>query len=82
MLHVRVRTFAQVREALGCEEENLILPDPSSVADVWASLVDRVPRLQNLTHSTRAARNGAMAAFADELGDGDELAFLPPFGGG
>ena len=40
------------------------------------------PALGPLLPSTRFVRNGAFVEADSVLGDGDELALLPPFGGG
>ena len=82
MLRIHIRAFAQLREVLGCDDLTLDLPPGCTVTDAWSALCVRVPRLQALSTSTRAARNGTIGTFDDNLGDGDEVAFLPPFGGG
>ncbi|HEY1975373.1 MAG TPA: MoaD/ThiS family protein [Candidatus Baltobacteraceae bacterium] len=79
---VRVLAFARVAELLGAREEALEFGGNACVADAWAMLTQRVPELSVLEASTRAARNGRIAAFDEPLADGDELAFLPPVGGG
>jgi molybdopterin converting factor subunit 1 len=79
---VRVLAFARIAEVLGTREEPLELDAGSRVADVWAALAKRAPELAALEQSTRAARNGRIAAFDEPLADGDEIAFLPPVGGG
>ena len=79
---VRVLAFARIAELLGAREEVLDLDANARVADAWAALARRVPELAALESSTRAARNGRVAAFNEPLADGDELAFLPPVGGG
>lgn len=79
---VRVLAFARIAELLGAREEALELGADARVADAWATLAARVPELTVLESSTRAARNGRIAAFDEPLADGDELAFLPPVGGG
>ena len=40
------------------------------------------PDLRDLAESTRIARNGAIVDRAEALREGDEVAFLPPVGGG
>lgn len=81
-LRIHVLAFAQLREVLGCDSLNLELPSDSVVADVWNALLYRAPKLHALADSVRVARNGAMVEFENELADGDDVAFLPPFGGG
>lgn len=77
-MNVTVRAFAQAREVLGSSVP-LQLPEDARVADIWASLPATVAYLRA---STRVARNGAIASEDERLCDGDELALLPPVGGG
>jgi molybdopterin synthase sulfur carrier subunit len=79
---VRIRAFARLRELLGDDFE-LALTAGSTLADVWARLRERSPEVGELAASTRTARNGRVArALNEPVGDGDEIALLPPVGGG
>jgi molybdopterin converting factor small subunit len=50
---------------------------------VWDALRSRERRIDALASSTRIARNGRVVALLGELVmDGDEIALLPPVGGG
>jgi molybdopterin converting factor small subunit len=79
---VRVVAFGRVRELLGSGERALTLTDGARVADAWAALAAQIAELQRLAPTTRVARNGVVAAWDERLGEGDELALLPPVGGG
>jgi molybdopterin converting factor small subunit len=79
---VRLLAFARVRELLGSAERELVVPSNARVIDVWESLRAERPELAELGSSTRFARNGAIADPNDVLAQGDELAVLPPVGGG
>lgn len=79
---VRVLAFARIREMLGTTEYMLALTPGARVGDAWAAMTQRVPGLSALASSTRIARNGSIADPADPLEDGDEVALLPPAGGG
>ncbi len=79
---IRVLAFARLRELLGAPESPLELPPGACVADAWEALARRCDGLESERGSMRAARNGRMVAFDAPLTDGDELAFLPPVGGG
>ncbi len=79
---VRVLAFARIAELLGAREEALELGADARVADVWWAFAARVPEIATLQSSTRVARNGRIAALDEPLADGDEIAFLPPVGGG
>jgi len=81
-MRVAVAAFAGLRELLAGSVMELELPAGASVGDAWSALERRHPGLAPLAGSTRLARNGRLAAPADVLSDGDELALLPPVGGG
>jgi molybdopterin synthase catalytic subunit len=49
---------------------------------VFAAYAERFPRLGDLARSIVVARNQEFANPATKLADGDEVAFLPPVGGG
>ena len=79
---MRVLLFARLREAFGVPERALEFPDGARAGDVWAALLRERPALQALSVSIRIARNGRLVAASEPLGDGDEVALLPPSGGG
>ncbi len=81
-MRIRVLAFAHLRELLGVAERTLDLPGGASVDDAWSALAREHPRFDRERRSTRVARNGQLVAFAEGLADGDELALLPPVGGG
>ena len=79
---VRVLAFARVRELLGFGEQAVALPEGAGVERLWERLADDAPGLQALRGSTRIAVNGTLAPGTQPLRDGDEVALLPPVGGG
>ncbi len=79
---VRVVAFARLRELLGFSQCEFDLPDGARVDDAWDVLVAGVPAIADLRASTRIACNGGVTEGARALRDGDELALLPPVGGG
>lgn len=79
---VSVLAFARLRELLGFAKTAMDLPDGARVGDAWRALAASEPAIAPLRASTRLARNGALADDAAELHEGDELALLPPAGGG
>jgi molybdopterin converting factor small subunit len=79
---VRIRSFAQLRELLGSEIE-LHVRRGATLADLWTELCGRSPGIADFASTTRIARNGRVAALLEEeVADGDEIALLPPVGGG
>jgi molybdopterin converting factor small subunit len=79
---VRVLAFARLRELLGFGERAMQLADGATLSDVWNALARDAGPIAALRASTRFARNGALAAADTPLRDGDEIALLPPLGGG
>ncbi|MGR4064085.1 MAG: MoaD/ThiS family protein [Vulcanimicrobiaceae bacterium] len=82
-MKIRLIAFARARELLGSAERGVTLPAGSTrIEDLWHALVATAPRIEEVRPSLRVARNGRLASFDDELADGDEVALLPPVGGG
>jgi molybdopterin synthase catalytic subunit/molybdopterin synthase sulfur carrier subunit len=81
-MRVRVLAFARLRELLGFGERDLELAPQATLADAWAAITADVPDAARLSSSTRLARNGVLGDGSVVLGEGDEIALLPPVGGG
>jgi molybdopterin converting factor subunit 1 len=79
---VRVRFFAAPREALGMGETEQELPAGATVEDLIRRLVEEHPPLRPYTRFINVAVNRAYVGMQTELRDGDEVACLPPVGGG
>lgn len=78
---VRVLAFAGLRDLLGAERRLTLAPG-ATLADAFDALVAEVPALAGHRASTRLARNGTLAPATTPVEPGDELALLPPVGGG
>jgi molybdopterin converting factor subunit 1 len=81
-MHVTVRLFAALREAVGRGELRLELPDGARLEDAWQRLAAEHPGLAARRPSLAAALNRQYAAFDAVLNEGDEVAFIPPVSGG
>jgi molybdopterin converting factor small subunit len=79
---VRVLTFARLREALGFGEREFSFALPATLEDVWTKVTAEWPEATAMRPSTRFARNGALVSAATAVAEGDEIALLPPVGGG
>ena len=77
---VRVRLFASYREAAGTNRLDAPLPAGATVADLVATLVERVPGLTKAPGLV--AVNHTYVQADQALRDGDEVAFIPPVSGG
>jgi molybdopterin converting factor small subunit len=81
-VNVRVLAFARLRELLGFGERLVRVPAGTTAETLWSQLASEAPQLAPLRASTRFARNGALADGSTALREGDEIALLPPVGGG
>jgi sulfur-carrier protein len=85
-MHIQLRFFAGIREALGTSQEALTLPDHvQTVGDVRAYLRERGGAWSEALAEGRALRmayNHQMTDAATPIGDGGEVAFFPPVTGG
>lgn len=79
---IRVVAFARVRELVGFSEREFAATDVPTVGALRAALEAQTPQLATLRASTRVARNGDLVDDAARLAEGDEVALLPPVGGG
>ena len=81
-IKIKVRFFAAPREALGKSEMEMTLPKGSTVADLIEQLRQEHPVLRAYTRFLSVAVNRAYVGMQTELHDRDEVACLPPVGGG
>jgi molybdopterin converting factor subunit 1 len=81
-MNIRLRYFASLREVIGQSDAVLTLPEGTRVADVRALLLERYPGLRTVMERVLSAVNKSYVPFDTELYEGDELAFIPPMGGG
>lgn len=71
-----IRYFANLRELRGCESERIELPEGSTAGSAYAHL--GLPAALPVAHAVNYER----VAASTPLAEGDEVAFLPPLGGG
>jgi molybdopterin converting factor subunit 1 len=81
-MRVNVLCFARLREMVGRAEVACDVPPAATIADVWQALVDRWPDAAAMSSSVSCALNAEFASMAARVGEGDEVAFLPPVSGG
>ena len=76
-MRISVRLFAGLREQAGIRERSLEVPNGATVADVWP-LLDLGAEPAGLLYAV----NRAYAEHNTVLGEGDEVALIPPVSGG
>jgi molybdopterin converting factor small subunit len=81
-MRVRVLAFARLRELLGFGQRDVEVPPETTVEALWLQLVPAALPGAALRASTRFARNGTLVEATAPLCDGDEVALMPPVGGG
>ena len=81
-MRVNVLFFGLLRDLVGCSQDSLELPDGARLATVFEHYASQYPRLQEMAESIALARNQEFADLDAALGDGDEVALMPPVSGG
>jgi molybdopterin converting factor subunit 1 len=81
-MRVTVRLFARLRDIAGAAELRRDVEPGATIATVWRQLVQEFPDLAGYERSMSAAVNADYARMDQRVGDGDEVAFLPPVSGG
>lgn len=81
-MRVRVLLFAALREAVGQKQLELELPADATLAELIARLERDHAPLVRYRGRLLVSLNEERAALESQLGDGDEVALLPPVSGG
>lgn len=82
LIRVRVRFFAAPREALGTGELEIDVPTGTTVDELVQRLLDKHPSLRPFTRFLNVAVNRTYVSMQTVLHEGDDVACLPPVGGG
>jgi molybdopterin converting factor subunit 1 len=81
-MRVTVRLFARLRDIAGAAELSRDLASGATIGDLWRQLAGEFPELARYERSISTAINADYARMDSPVGDGDEVAFLPPVSGG
>ena len=81
-MQVQVRYFAALRERRGAAEERVDVPVGTTPAQLYAHLFPDLITGGKPALPVLYAVNQEYAAGDRPLADGDEVAFIPPLGGG
>lgn len=77
-----VRLFAAVREAVGSDSVAIELGAGATAGDLLEALTERHPGIARHRDGLQVAVNQELARPSRVLGPGDEVALIPPVGGG
>jgi molybdopterin converting factor subunit 1 len=81
-VRVTVRLFARLRDIAGAAELTRDIAPGATIGTVWRQLAGEFPDLAPFEQSISTAVNLDYARMDQAVGDGDEIAFLPPVSGG
>jgi molybdopterin converting factor subunit 1 len=81
-MHVTVRLFARLRDIAGAAELARDIAPGATIGAVWHQLAGEYPELEPYGRSISSAVNADYTRMDHVLGEGDEVAFLPPVSGG
>jgi len=81
-MKVNLLLFASIREAVGTGSIALDIPEGETVEGLIAALAERYPAVSEHLPSVKIAVNRDLARSDTVLRAGDEVALLPPVGGG
>jgi molybdopterin converting factor subunit 1 len=81
-VRVTVRLFARLRDITGASELARDIAPGATIGDLWRQLAAEFPELAGYERSISSAVNADYARMDRIIGDGDEVAFLPPVSGG
>lgn len=79
---IRVRFFAQAKEATGIDGLHLDIKEAQSVGQLILELNRRYPKLLPVIQRSALAVNRHYVTQSHLVGPGDELAIIPPVAGG
>jgi molybdopterin converting factor subunit 1 len=82
IIKVRVKMFASFRDIIGTKEEELEIPEGTTVQKLLDSYIERFPDMARYRDHIILSVNKEYGAAGLELKDGDEVSFLPPVSGG
>ena len=81
-MRVTVRYLGMLKEIAGLEGEPVEVADGTVVGELYATLQQRIPQLQQFRHAVALAVNYEYSGTERRLHEGDEVALIPPVSGG
>jgi molybdopterin converting factor subunit 1 len=81
-MRVTVRYMGPLRDITGRDSETVEVANGAVVGELYATLQQRIPQLQQFRHAVALAVNCEYAGSETRLREGDEIALIPPVSGG
>jgi len=82
-MRIKVRYFASFRDAAGKKEEDIEIRDSARVKDLVSYLISKYPGMKEMYwEESIYTLNYNIVSEETKLSNGDDLAILPPAGGG
>ena len=81
-MRIKVLFFGVLKDITGCSGDEIEAGAGWLLGDVFDHYARRFPRMAEMKGSIVLARNEEFCSRSAALGDGDEVAFLPPVSGG
>jgi MoaE-MoaD fusion protein len=82
IMRVTVLFFGMLKDLVGRSQEELELPEGSRLETVFDHYASQFPKLRQMAGSVVIARNQEFADPEGPVGEGDEVALMPPVSGG
>jgi molybdopterin converting factor subunit 1 len=81
-MRVTVLLFARLRDVVGASELARDIAPGTTIGSIWRQLAREYPALAPYERSISTAVNADYASLDRVVGEGEEIAFLPPVSGG
>jgi MoaE-MoaD fusion protein len=82
VMRITVLFFGMLKDLVGRSQEDLELPDGARLETVFDHYASQFPKLRQMAGSVVMARNQEFADPQAPVGEGDEVALMPPVSGG
>jgi molybdopterin converting factor subunit 1 len=81
-MKITVKLYASFREIVGSKEENIDVPEGTTVQMLLEGYINRFPQIDRFREHIILSVNKEYGHPTRKLNDGDEVSFLPPVSGG
>jgi len=81
-MKINLKMFSVIKDAVGSKEMTIEVSPGMSLGDLLRELLFRYPKLKPHVKSIMFAVNRDFADLRTKLNEGDEVALMPPIGGG